>query len=165
VLLIGALREPHRQVLQLWSGRGEIGERSRTKSYPSVENRSFGAQGRNRTLAYLTESPSFFVWRLSSVPTSGPGAFSGWPGRCYSVPPYPSRARVTRYAKEIISAVWCAKLQIGLVIKVRSPPKAKVTRSNRVGCATSVQNWARQNPPFLRLKRRRACAAVRFSIP
>jgi hypothetical protein len=37
------------------------------------------------------------------------------------------------------------------------PPKAKVTRSNRVGCATSVQNWARQNPPFLRLKRRRAC--------
>lgn len=28
--------------------------------------------------------------------------------------------------------------------------------------ATSVQNWARQNPPFLRLGRRRACAAVRF---
>jgi hypothetical protein len=38
------------------------------------------------------------------------------------------------------------------------PPKAKATRSNRVGCATSVQNWARQNQPFLRLKRRPACA-------
>jgi len=27
-----------------------------------------------------------------------------------------------------------------------------VRRSNRRGGATSVQNWARQNPPFLRLK-------------
>jgi hypothetical protein len=27
------------------------------------------------------------------------------------------------------------------------------------------QNWARQNPPFLSLKRRRACAAVRFFVP
>jgi hypothetical protein len=34
-----------------------------------------GAQGWNRTLAYPTESPSFFEWLLSSVPTSGPGAF------------------------------------------------------------------------------------------
>jgi hypothetical protein len=32
-------------------------------------------------------------------------------------------------------------------------------------CATSVQNWARQNPPVLRLKRRRGYAAVRFSTP
>jgi hypothetical protein len=27
------------------------------------------------------------------------------------------------------------------------------------------KNWARQNPPLLRSKRRRACAAVRFSSP
>lgn len=27
------------------------------------------------------------------------------------------------------------------------------------------QNWARQNPPFLLLKRRRVCAEARFSIP
>jgi hypothetical protein len=37
--------------------------------------------------------------------------------------------------------------------------------SNPSGRATSVQNWARQIPPFLRLKRRRACAAVRFWSP
>jgi hypothetical protein len=30
-------------------------------------------------------------------------------------------------------------------------PKAKVTRSNRVGRAISVQDWALQNLPFLRL--------------
>jgi hypothetical protein len=30
---------------------------------------------------------------------------------------------------------------------------------------TTLQNWERQNPPFSRWKRRRACAAVRFSSP
>ncbi len=37
--------------------------------------------------------------------------------------------------------------------------------SNLHGRATSVQNWARQNRPFLRLKQRPACAGARFSIP
>src|ERR1700738_574942 len=90
-------------------------------------------QGRNQTLAYPTESPSFFEWRRSSVPTSGPGA-SSRPGGCDSVPPYPSRVRVTRYTQDIISAVCCALIQIGLVIQ--SPPKVEVTRSNRVGRAS-----------------------------
>src|ERR1700730_12689967 len=44
------------------------------------EQKLNGAQGRNRTLAYPTESPSFFEWRLSSVPTSGPGALRGRKG-------------------------------------------------------------------------------------
>ena len=46
-----------------------------------------GAQGRNRTLAYPTESPSLFEWRCSSVPTSGPGAFFT-AGGCDPVSPY-----------------------------------------------------------------------------
>jgi hypothetical protein len=40
-------------------------------------------------------------------------ALSSRPGGCDSVPPYPSRARVTRYTKDIISAVCCAQMQIG----------------------------------------------------
>src|SRR5216684_4567486 len=36
------------------------------------------------------------------------------------------------------------------------PPKAKVTRSNRVGCATSVQNWCvcteNSNPDVMMVK-------------
>jgi hypothetical protein len=56
-----------------------------------------GAQGRNRTLAYPTESPSFFEWRLSNVPTSGPGAFfavgrvrlcAAIPKSCACLPPH-----------------------------------------------------------------------------
>jgi hypothetical protein len=31
------------------------------------------------------------------------------------------------------------------------------------GTPPRYKNWARQNPPFLRLKRRRARAAIRFS--
>src|SRR6516162_5408045 len=38
-----------------------------------------------------------------------------------------------------------------------------VRSSNLFGRAISVQNWTHQKPPFLRLKRRRACAAARFS--
>src|ERR1700736_2695676 len=63
-------------------------------------------------------------------------ALSSRPGGCDSVPPYPSRVRVTRYTKDIISAVCCALIQIGLVIQ--SPPKVEVTRSNRVGRAIST---------------------------
>jgi hypothetical protein len=61
-------------------------------------------------------------------------ALSSRPGGCDSVPPYPSRVRVTRYTQDIISAVCCALIQIGLVIQ--SPPKVEVTRSNRVGRAS-----------------------------
>jgi len=43
--------------------------------------------------------------------------------------------------------------------------KREIARSNRAGGATSVQNWALQNPPCLRFQRRPACAAVRFSTP
>jgi hypothetical protein len=39
----------------------------------------------------------------------------------------------------------------------------KVTRSNHIGRTNSVQNWAAQNPPFLRLRQPQARAAVRFS--
>ena len=46
----------------------------------------------------------------------------------------------------------------------RHPPKVEVTRSNRVGRATSVQNWARQNLSFLRFQQRPTCAEARFSI-
>jgi hypothetical protein len=59
------------------------------------------------------------------------------------VPPYPSRVRATRYAKEIINAVCCALIEIGLLIEVQSPPKAKVTRSIRVGCAILRQSTPR----------------------
>jgi hypothetical protein len=71
-----------------------------------------GAQGRNRTLAYPIEISSLFEWQPSSVPASGPGtlfAASGYD----PVPPYPSRVGVTRYTKDIISAVCCAQMQIG----------------------------------------------------
>ncbi len=37
--------------------------------------------------------------------------------------------------------------------------------STPLGRANSVQNWARQNPTFLCLRRRRGCAAVCFSTP
>jgi hypothetical protein len=40
-------------------------------------------------------------------------ALSSRPGWCDSVPPYPPRVRVTRYTKDIISAVCCAQMQIG----------------------------------------------------
>lgn len=51
-----------------------IGELARTRKNRAGKARG-ASQGRNRTLAYPTENQSFFVWRLSSVPTSGPGAF------------------------------------------------------------------------------------------
>jgi hypothetical protein len=47
----------------------------------------------------------------------------------------------------------------------QQPSKLKVAGSNPAGVATSVQNWALQNPRFLRLRRRQACEAARFSIP
>ena len=78
-------------------------------------------------------------------------ALSSRPGGCDSVPPYPSRVRVTRYAKDIISAVCCALIQIGLVIQ--SPPKVEVTRSNRVGCAILGQRRWAPGKQFPRLKR------------
>jgi hypothetical protein len=56
------------------------------------------------------------------------------PGGCDSVPPYPSRVRVIRHTKEIISALCCALIQIGWSCNLGpTPPRAKVTRSNRVG--------------------------------
>ena len=48
-------------------------------------------------------------------------ALSWRAARCDSVPAYPSRVRVTRYTKDIISAVCCALIQIDPVIKVQSP--------------------------------------------
>jgi hypothetical protein len=56
-----------------------------------------GAQGRNRTLAYPTESPSFFEWRLSSVPTSGPGALRAREGA--TLCPHIKIVRVTVYER------------------------------------------------------------------
>ena len=47
------------------------------------------------------------------------------------------------------------------IIGVRRSSSAHLHRPRR---ATSVQDWARQNPPFLRLKRRRACASLLQSI-
>jgi hypothetical protein len=40
-----------------------------------------------------------------------------------------------------------------------------IGRSNRSGCATSVQNWALQTLPILRSTRRPACAGARSSTP
>jgi hypothetical protein len=62
VFLIEALREPHHQVLQLWSGRREIRERFRTKSQCSVEKRRIGAQGLNRIVYDAIDLERFFEW-------------------------------------------------------------------------------------------------------
>ena len=42
------------------------------------------------------------------------------------------------------------------------PPKAKVTRSNRVGCAISVQNWGTPKPAVFTLS---AATSIRRSMP
>jgi hypothetical protein len=52
-VLIEALRDPHRQVLQIWSGRREIRERSHTKSQSSVERSTKNGRSRNWRLGLL----------------------------------------------------------------------------------------------------------------
>jgi hypothetical protein len=95
------------------------------------EQKLNGAQGRDRTLAYPIEIPSLFEWRLSSIPTSGPGAFfaAGRVRLCAAIPKSCAcHALYTRYHQRRVL------IQIGLVIQ--SPPKVEVTRSNRVGRAS-----------------------------
>src|ERR1700736_1837570 len=52
------------------------------------EQKLNGAQGRDRAVAYPIEIPSLFEWRLSSIPTSGPGAFfaAGRVRLCAAIP-------------------------------------------------------------------------------
>ena len=59
--------------------------------------RIHGAQGRNRTLAYPAERPSFFEWRLSSVPASVPGA-RGRVRRCAAIPKSCGVAAIPRHS-------------------------------------------------------------------
>ena len=86
-----------------------------------------GAQGRDRTLAYPTESPPFFECQLSSVPTSRPGAFfaAGRVRLCAAIPK--SSACHALYEKDDQHRLLCA-IQIGLLIKVQSP------RRGSTGC-------------------------------
>jgi len=81
-------------------------------------------------------------------------ALSSRPAGCDPVPPYPSRVQChAPHEKDHQCRVLCA-IQTGLVTKVRCPPKAKVTCSNRVGRATS-QNLRQSTLrcPLLRFSR------------
>ena len=82
---------------------------------------------------------------------------------------------------ETLTSCWATAAGDSMVLGAGPTPKALIARRrctsatqttnlgvrspNLFGRATSVQNWARQNRPFLRLNRRRACAAIRFSTP
>jgi hypothetical protein len=60
MLPIEALREPHYQVLQIWSVEEKsvsVFVQNRSQARKSVR---FGAQGRNRTASYRIEITSFF---------------------------------------------------------------------------------------------------------
>jgi len=65
-----------------------------------AEYRDFGAQGRNRTLAYPTESAAIFELRRPSVPASGPKCFLDVTGRVRPCAANPGRLSLKTTAYE-----------------------------------------------------------------
>jgi hypothetical protein len=72
-----------------------------------------------------------------------------------------------RAPRQSLSEIWvasCDTQRLGFAAPLLRESEFRF-RGSGVRIATSVQNWARQNQPFLRSKRRQAYAEARFSIP